>query len=154
LLPAVNAKTSTSSYNPYGLDFTNSNSFAFADNCTSNITGTPSACSALPNLVECGYNIGYAEDSGMIIGTFNGMMFSGYNTSGWIVVDEVSINTGSSRTVRLYIVEKILSNTWFYGVANGYGTIGLGVNSPFLKQFVNPENNTLTYGVVVSRSNI
>jgi len=38
-VPAIDVKTSVTSYNPFSFDFTTSNSFTFADNCTSNITG-------------------------------------------------------------------------------------------------------------------
>jgi hypothetical protein len=41
LVPAVDVKTTYSSFNPYTIDFNSGNSYAFADNCTSNITGTP-----------------------------------------------------------------------------------------------------------------
>ena len=39
LVPAIDVKTTVTSYNPFSFDFTTSNSFTFADNCTSNITG-------------------------------------------------------------------------------------------------------------------
>jgi hypothetical protein len=45
-----------------------------------------------------------------------------------------------------------LGNTWNFGVSNGAGIVGMGVNSPFLKQFIDPQTQTLSYGVVVQRS--
>jgi len=53
----------------------------------------------------------------------------------------------------LYVIDQILSNTWNYGVSTGSGVIGMGVNSQFLKQFIDPVTNTLSYGIVVQRSN-
>jgi hypothetical protein len=52
----------------------------------------------------------------------------------------------------LYVIDQILTNTWNYGVSTGSGVIGMGANSQFLKQFIDPVTNTLSYGIVVQRS--
>jgi hypothetical protein len=45
----------------------------------------------------------------------------------------------------------VTANNWFFGIAGGYGIFGLGPSSPFTKQFINVETNTLTYSIVVGR---
>jgi hypothetical protein len=67
------------------------------------------------------------------------MMVSGYNTSGIIIFDTLTVSTGKSRSVSLYVIDQILGNTWNFGVSNGAGIVGMGVNSPFLKQFIDPQ---------------
>ena len=105
MVPAVNVKTTFTSFNPYTLDFSSSYTFAFADNCTSNITGTPQACTAYPNFVQTEYNLDLAIESNYTIGSFSGIMVSGFMTSGIIVVDTLTVSNGSRRSVRLYVID-------------------------------------------------
>jgi hypothetical protein len=65
------------------------------------------------------------------------MTFSGYNTSGSIVISSVClINVNVCKVNRIYVVTVITANNWFYGIAGGAGILGVGPNSPYLRQFI------------------
>lgn len=83
---------------------------------------------------------------------FTGLTFSGYNTSGFIVLDEVCFfNSSVCKIVRVYAVTIVISDQWFYGIQGGYGIVGVGPGSPFVRQFTDAATNTQTYSIVVGR---
>jgi hypothetical protein len=93
-----------------------------------------------------------AEDAGLIIGTFTGLTFSGYTTNGLVVINEVCFyNNTLCKVASVYAVTEITANNWFYGINGGNGIIGVGPNSPFVRQFIDPFTNTQTYSIVVGR---
>lgn len=51
----------------------------------------------------------------------------------------------------VYVVTEIIANNWFYGIAGGNGILGVGPNSPYLRQFIDVQTNTQTYSVVIGR---
>jgi hypothetical protein len=62
------------------------------------------------------------------------LTFSGYNTSGTIVLDEVCFyNSSVCKIVRVFAVTQIFADNWFYGIAGGYGIVGVGPGSPFIR---------------------
>lgn len=80
------------------------------------------------------------------------MTFSGYITSGFVVFDQVCFyNSTVCKLVRVYVVDTILADQWFYGIAGGFGIVGVGPGSPFVRQFTDPETNTQQYSIVVGR---
>ena len=80
------------------------------------------------------------------------MTFSGYVTNGSIVLSSVCLwNVETCKVNRIYVVTAILANNWFYGIAGGNGILGIGPNSPYLRQFIDESTNTQTYSVVVGR---
>jgi len=75
-----------------------------------------------------------ANISGQVVGSFNGLTFSGYITSGSIVISSVClINVNVCKVNRIYVVTVISANNWFYGIAGGSGILGVGPNSPYLR---------------------
>jgi hypothetical protein len=84
------------------------------------------------------------------------MIFSGYNTSGSTVLIEVCLVNLSDCRVnqRVYVVTSISANNWFWGVKGGYGILGGGPNSPYMRQFIDVATNTRTYSVVVGRGEL
>jgi hypothetical protein len=125
----------------------------WADNCTQALLNNNNvSCSAYPTLVGASFNLGMADDSGLIIGSFTGLTFSGYTTSGFVVLNEVCFyNATVCKIIRVYAVTIISANTWFYGVAGGNGMVGVGPSSPFVRQFIDVSTNTQTYSIVVGR---
>jgi len=80
------------------------------------------------------------------------LTFSGYTTNGFIVLNEVCFyNVTVCKVIRIYAVTVITANHWFYGVAGGNGIVGVGVGSPFVRQFTDVATNTQTYSIVVGR---
>ena len=80
------------------------------------------------------------------------MTFSGYVTNGAIVLSSVCLqNVNTCKVNVVYVVTEIIANNWFYGIAGGNGILGVGPNSPYLKQFIDVQTNTQTYSVVVGR---
>jgi len=80
------------------------------------------------------FNLGFADDNGQIIGTFNLLTFSGYITSGFIVIDEVCFyNSSVCKIVRVFLVDTVLADQWFYGINGGFGIVGVGPGSPFVR---------------------
>ena len=91
------------------------------------------------------------------MGYFTNLTFSGYVGSGQIVLNNVCIygqtaNTSLCKVVSVYVVDQIVQDTWFYGVGGGSGILGVGIGSPFVRQFTDVATNTQTYSVVVGRS--
>jgi len=79
-------------------------------------------------------------------------MFSGYNTSGFVVLSEICLtNSSNCKVVQLYVVDQILSNNWFYGIQAGAGIVGIGPGSPFARQFIDINTNVQSYSIVVGR---
>lgn len=80
------------------------------------------------------------------------MTFSGYVTNGAIVLSSVCLqNVNTCKVNVVYVVTEIIANNWFYGIAGGNGILGVGPNSPYLRQFIDVQTNTQTYSVVVGR---
>jgi hypothetical protein len=97
--------------------------------------------------------LSFADDNGLVVGSFTTLTFSGYITSGSIVLNEVCIyNQTICKIVRVYVVTQILADQWFYGVAGGSGILGVGPNSAFVRQFTDVATNTQTYSIVVGRA--
>jgi hypothetical protein len=61
-------------------------------------------------------------------------------------------NQTTCKIVRIYVVDQIIADQWFYGVAGGSGILGVGPNSPFVRQFTDVATNTQTYSIVVGRA--
>jgi hypothetical protein len=81
-----------------------------------------------------------------------GLIFSGYTTNGFVVFNEVCFyNATVCKVVRLYVVTQVTANNWFFGVAGGNGIVGVGIGSPFVRQFTDVATNTQTYSIVVGR---
>ena len=109
-------------------------------------------CSSYPTLLSLQFNLNSADEAGLILGTFTGLTFSGYTTNGFVVLNEVCFyNTTLCKVVSVYAVTEITANHWFYGVNGGNGIVGVGPNSPFVRQFIDPFTNTQTYSIVVGR---
>lgn len=80
------------------------------------------------------FPLSFADDSGLIVGSFSTLTFSGYITNGVIVLNEVCFyNQSVCKIVRVYVVTEILADQWFYGVSGGNGILGVGPNSPFVR---------------------
>ncbi len=63
------------------------------------------------------FPLSFADDSGQIIGSFTTLTFSGYVTSGFVVLNQVCFyNQALCKVVRVYVVTEILADQWFYGV--------------------------------------
>lgn len=63
------------------------------------------SCTAYPTLLGDSFNLGLADDANLIVGTFNGLTFSGYTTNGFIVIDEVCFyNATVCKVIRVYAV--------------------------------------------------
>jgi hypothetical protein len=152
-LPVVSVKTSFSSYEPFTIDFQSSNTVVWADNCTQALIANLNvSCTAYPTLLGDSFNLGLADESGLIIGSFTNMTFSGYLTSGFIVLNEVCFyNATVCKIIRIYVVTIVSANNWFYGVAGANGMVGVGPGSPFVRQFIDVSTNTMTYSIVVGR---
>jgi len=80
------------------------------------------------------------------------LTFSGYTANGFIVLNEVCFyNATLCKIVSVYAVTEITADNWFFGVAGGNGIVGVGPNSPFVRQFIDPITNVQTYSIVVGR---
>lgn len=92
------------------------------------------SCAAWPTLVTSDFPLSFADDNGLVVGSFTTLTFSGYITSGSIVLNEVCIyNQTICKIVRVYVVTQILADQWFYGVSGGSGILGVGPNSAFVR---------------------
>ena len=93
-----------------------------------------------------------ADEAGLILRPFTGLTFSGYTANGFVVLNEVCFyNATLCKVASVYAVTEITANHWFYGVNGGNGIVGVGPNSPFVRQFIDPATNTQTYSIVVGR---
>lgn len=117
-LPTINVKTTFSSFEPWTIDFQSSETVAWADNCTQSLLNNNTVfCTEYPTLVPCEFNLGLADDTKLIVGSFNNLTFSGYVTNGNVVLQEVCFeNYTFCKVVRVYAVTQIIANNWFDGV--------------------------------------
>jgi len=63
------------------------------------------------------------------------------------------LETESCKVSYIYAVTSITANNWFFGIKGESGIMGIGPSSPFLKSFIDITTNTMTYSIVVGRTN-
>lgn len=130
---------------PFLIDFSNDYSVVWGKSCINAVTGK--ACSTSPTDLLTSY-----VNSTAAIGTFNNMMFGGYNVSGNIYYDELILQTsGIARIIPLYEANTVYQDLWQYGVSSAtYGILGFGPLSSLWSAYVNPNTATATYAIALS----
>ena len=50
------------------------------------------------------------------------------------MIDEVCFyNSTVCKIVRVYVVDTVVADQWFYGINGGFGIVGVGPGSPFVR---------------------